>query len=246
MRLARISEVIGLQVYLLLLALGDSPLPAAQGAHRFTPPPGQETPAIQSLIDSARTALAAGRTSTDLLADPTFVMAHEWPRFGQLIREHPAPTKLTLVTPQEPGQRLTINGIALDASGKPLAEALVYLYHTSARGWYSDRAAHVMAPDGDRKHARLFGYLRAAADGTFEIHTIRPAGYPDSNLPAHIHIEIQRPRQGTWWVSEIQFDDDPRLTPAAREQSRLERFVICPVEGGADGAWYLKAKFRLP
>jgi len=30
----------------------------------------------------------------------------------------------------------------------------MYFYQTSAKGWYSDRAAHVKAVAGDAKHAR--------------------------------------------------------------------------------------------
>jgi protocatechuate 3,4-dioxygenase beta subunit len=44
--------------------------------------------------------------------------------------------------------------------------------------------------EGDRRHARLFGYLRTDENGKFEFSTVKPKGYPNSTLPAHIHIEI--------------------------------------------------------
>ena len=234
-------------VCLAALAIAASKLVAAEdrAQTRFTPPPGEETAEIKARIDAARAALATGKTSSDLLTDPGFMAAHEWPRFRQLIREHPASERLRLVTAQEPGEKLVVNGKVLDANGSKIAGALIYVYHTSARGWYSGRAAHFAAHEGDRKHARLFGYLTTGTDGTFEIETIRPAGYPDSNLPAHIHIEIQRAGNPGWWTSEIRFDDDPRMTAQARQQSVREGFVICPVRRDADGTWRINPEPRL-
>jgi protocatechuate 3,4-dioxygenase beta subunit len=34
--------------------------------------------------------------------------------------------------------------------------------------------------------------LKTEREGRFELRAIRPSGYPDSDLPAHIHIEIER------------------------------------------------------
>jgi protocatechuate 3,4-dioxygenase beta subunit len=224
---------------LAVISLATSLSRAAENGppRRFTPPPGEETADIKSRIDAAGAALAAGKTAGDLLNDPALMSAHEWPRFRRLIREHAVPGKLSLVTSQEPGDKLLVKGRVLDAIAKPIPGALIYVYHTSARGWYSDRAAHVAAQEGDRKYARLFGYLTSARDGSFEIRTIRPGGYPDSNLPAHIHIEIQRPGKTGWWVSEIRLDDDPRLTAQMRQQSAREGFTICQVRRDGDRGW---------
>jgi protocatechuate 3,4-dioxygenase beta subunit len=104
---------------------------------------------------------------------------------------------LTIVTPKEPGQALTIRGRVADRDGRAIKGAQVYVYQTSAKGWYSDRAAHVAAKEGDRKHARLFGYLVSDESGRFQVRTIQPGGYPDSGLPAHIHVEIALRDKGT-------------------------------------------------
>jgi protocatechuate 3,4-dioxygenase beta subunit len=214
----------------------DPPTAAKQGANRFTPAPGTETEAIKKLIDAAEAALGSGKSTTALLTDPTYLGAHEWPRFRKLIRQAAQGSEATLVTKEEPGTRLVVTGKVVDRSGRALPAALVYVYQTSAKGWYSDRAAHIDAREGDRKHARLFGYLKTDDAGRFELTTIRPAGYPDSDLPAHIHVEITEPGKTTAaLVTEIQFDDDPRLTAAWGRRSQQEGFRIARVKKDQDG-----------
>ena len=213
---------------------------------RFTPPPGEETRGISWLIDRAEASLTAGRTVSELLANESLMPVHAYPRFRSLIRDKAPTGTVTLVPASEPGQRLRVRGTVSDAAGRPLAGALLYVYQTSAKGWYSDKAAHISGSSGDHLYARLFAYLRTDAAGRYEIHTIRPAGYPESDLPAHIHVQIEAagdpPRTR---VTEIQFDDDPRLTPQWREWSRQEGFVIVPVKREAGGAQSAVADIQL-
>ncbi|HEX4953007.1 MAG TPA: hypothetical protein VF017_06400 [Thermoanaerobaculia bacterium] len=212
-------------------------------AQNNTPPPGAETAAVRELIDRAGAALARGRSPGDLLADPVFVPAHEWPRFRELIRERGRGSELTIVTPAEPGPRLEVNARIVDGAGKPVAEAEVYVYQTSAEGWYSDRAPHYAGMEGDRRHARLFGYLRTGADGRFRLYTVRPSGYPGSGLPAHIHVEIRAGEKAV--ITEILFDNAPRLPAEARERWLREGFVIAPVATAADGSQRVEVELRL-
>lgn len=212
------------------LAQNQEPFP------KFVDPPGEETAEITTAIDQVIQALKSGTSSSAILTDPKSMPLHPWPRFRQVIRDHATQGVLTLVTPEEPGTPLTLKGSVIDSRGNALAGVRVYAYHTSAKGWYSDRAAHVAASSGDQRHARLFGYLLCDEQGRFEVKTIRPAGYPQSDLPAHIHVEA-RPASGEVGVlvTEVQFSDDPRLTSAARERSNRERFVICDVQRGPGG-----------
>jgi protocatechuate 3,4-dioxygenase beta subunit len=202
-------------------------LVSVDSTQKFTQPPGEETEQIKTLIAKAEARLRSGTSTTDILRDPAYLPAHEWPRFRTLIRRHATTSRLVIVCPGEEGDPLMVTGKVIDRAGNALAGAILYAYQTSAKGWYSDRAAHIAAHEGDRKHARLFGYLRTDESGRFELKTIRPVGYPDSDLPAHIHIEVRRdddPQVNL--TTEIQFDDDPRLTPAMRARSRREGFVI--------------------
>jgi protocatechuate 3,4-dioxygenase beta subunit len=216
-------------------------------APRFTPPPAGEEPAsVKDSIDKSAAALRAGKSASDVLTDAAYLPAHEWPRFRGLVRQFARSPDVTLVSRAEPGEALAVTGRVLDRDGKPAPGVVLYAYHTSARGWYSDRAPHVAAPEGDRKHARLFGYLTTDAEGRFRIRTVRPGGYPDGDLPAHIHVELEPPGAGrATVVTEILFDDDPRLTPAARQRSRQEGFVIAPVRRDDQRVQHVDVVLRL-
>jgi protocatechuate 3,4-dioxygenase beta subunit len=214
---------------------------------RFTPPPGVETPEVKKLIDKAQASLGGEENNSSLLlANPEYMPAHEWPRFRQLIRANAKAKQLTIVTPQEPGEPLVVTGTIRGQKGAPLKGALIYVYQTSAKGWYSDKAPHISGNSGDEKYARLFGYLNIDQNGQYEFRTIRPAGYPRSTLPAHIHIEIEasgnEPRS---FISEILFADDPRLTAEARERSLREGLFIFPVTRAANGDWHVQADFQI-
>ncbi len=142
---------------------------------------------------------------------------------------------MTVLVPRgEPGDPLRVIGRVVDGEEKPLAGVLVYAYQTSARGWYAADAPHVSGPSGDEGHARLFGYCRTDDGGRFELATVRPGGYPRSSLPSHIHVELTGPDVAAR-VTEIRFEDDPRLTAEEREASLRAGFAIVPVERGSDG-----------
>jgi hypothetical protein len=83
----------------------------------------------------------------------------------------------------EPGLPLRIRGTLYRPDGTtPLAGALVFAYHTDRAGLYNnDNAAHSW---------RLQGAARTAADGTFEFETIRPASYPSTRIPQHVHVAL--------------------------------------------------------
>lgn len=149
-----------------------------------------------------------------VLTDTTLFFIHPVPAFREAIKKHAKAEKIRLTAPTEPGipTRLEVN--IVDAYDKPVAGALVYLYQTDARGWYADTAIHVSGVEGDRRHARLFAYLKTDVNGYFEVETIRPESYPDSELPQHVHCEITT-ADGKTLVSELLFRDDPKLNAAA-------------------------------
>ncbi len=120
---------------------------------------------------------------------------------------------LTLVSDSEPGQRLTVHGRVVDENGKPVAGARLHVYQTDASGRYTPDKAM------DESHARLAGSLQTDEDGAFELHTIRPGGYPkavrigdrDRKIPAHIHVDVT----AAGFVSrkiQVVFADDPLLS----------------------------------
>lgn len=159
--------------------------------------------------------------------EPRSVAAAEGPDPRQLS------WRLALVTKDEPGQPLHVSGRILGPDGKtPLAGALLYVYHTDARGIYSED------PRADAtRDARIKGWLRTRDDGRYEITTIRPASYPGMNVPQHIHAKASADGLAERWVNNFWFADDPNLDDGTRAKYQLpDAFSpIMSVERGADG-----------
>jgi protocatechuate 3,4-dioxygenase beta subunit len=123
------------------------------------------------------------------------------------------PPVLTLVAAGEPGRRVSISGQVVDTAGEPVPGAELHVYQTDARGHYTpDRPM-------DEPHARLSGRLQADGQGRFELHTIRPGGYPkairlgdrDRKIPAHIHIDVSAAGYSSHKFQAV-FADDPLLS----------------------------------
>jgi protocatechuate 3,4-dioxygenase beta subunit len=133
-----------------------------------------------------------------------------------------APAELTstavLAGPDEPGERLVVEGVIYEADGRTPAEGvLLYAYNTNAEGVYQP------GPDptgNERRHGRLRGWLRTGSDGRYRIETVRPAAYPGSTIPAHVHMTVQPPGGEEDWIDSIHFADDPLLTERQRRRLR--------------------------
>ena len=177
-------------------------------------------------LKSVEQKLSAGESGiSDVLSGKAFLPLHSLTSFREIIKKYAKPGKINMVSADEPGTGITVKVLVTDVAGNPQGNALVYVYHTSDKDWYSDTAAHIQMNEGDRRHARLFGYGRTNGDGRFELATIKPQGYPQSTLPAHIHVEVTT-KNAKSLVSELLFDDDPRLVGETRSRSLNEGFVI--------------------
>lgn len=181
----------------------------------------------QLTIDQIDANLSSGKSSvSDILVNSSYMNLHPQEAFRQLIKKYAKQEKIRLVTAEEPGTRMTVEGKIVDKNHKPLSNVLVYVYHTDAKGWYADTAGHVAGMEGDRRHARLFGYFRTMNDGSFEFSTIHPQGYPHSDLPQHIHFEVFSNEGNALLITELLFDDDKRLTASMRQRMLSEGAFI--------------------
>jgi protocatechuate 3,4-dioxygenase beta subunit len=117
-----------------------------------------------------------------------------------------------------------------DADGKSIAGAVVYFYQTDAKGWYASDQPHVGGNSGDQRHTRIFGYAKTDATGKFETHTGKPFGYPQNDLPAHIHVEVHDLPGFQAMITEFLFDDDQRLAGNIRTNAQQDRYVIAKPE----------------
>jgi protocatechuate 3,4-dioxygenase beta subunit len=150
-----------------------------------------------------------------------------------------ASAKARIAPASEPGTPLRIRGTLFQPDGvTPLAGALVFAYHTDRAGLYNnDRAAHTW---------RLQGAARTSADGRFEFETIRPASYPSTRIPQHVHVALST-SDGRYHAGEWRFDDDPLMVAEERDASaRAGKFAwVCPVtvrDGQAEIAVNVKVK----
>ncbi|HEX6179905.1 MAG TPA: hypothetical protein VFZ47_01595 [Chitinophagaceae bacterium] len=176
--------------------------------------------------------LSKGSVTIDaVLSNPAYMNLHKLTEFRAVIKKHAKNMSVTLVTAKEPGVQTTVKGKLLSANKTPVSNTLVYVYQTDHRGWYADDKPHVEQNEGDRGHARLFGYLKTNAQGEFELHTIRPASYPNSTLPQHIHFEAFSDNGKSLTITELLFDDDPMLVGDLRERFLREGFVVSKNSG---------------
>ncbi|WP_436516966.1 intradiol ring-cleavage dioxygenase [Ekhidna sp. To15] len=114
------------------------------------------------------------------------------------------------------GQKLIVTGTIYKPDGiTPAPHVILYYYHTDTKGYYSNH------PDLDQRagrHGYLRGWVKTDAEGKYAIHTIRPAAYPNSNEPAHIHPSILEPGMDMpYYIDEFVFDDDILLTTERRK-----------------------------
>jgi protocatechuate 3,4-dioxygenase beta subunit len=142
-----------------------------------------------------------------------------------------APSSADVAPAGEPGQRLEVKGVVYAADGRtPLARASVYVYQTDARGYYRPDDAM-----GNRD-PRLMALLRTDPAGRYSFRTIRPASYPGSRVPQHIHYEVGAVGHGTR-IFEIVFDDDPFVTAEIRTRAASPGSIysVRPVAPGPGG-----------
>ena len=117
----------------------------------------------------------------------------------------------------EAGQRLLVTGTVYHIDGKtPASDIILYYWQTDHTGYYSPAPG---LPKRAKRHGHIRGWVQSDANGKYAIHTIRPASYPDNDIPAHIHVSIKEPDiDHEYYIDEWVFDDDPLLTGARRRK----------------------------
>ena len=183
-----------------------------------------------ALIKEAEEKLKTNKANTSqILTDKKYDAVHPETSFRDIIEKYCKSETISIATDTIPGKKIKVIGSLKNPEGKPIADALVYLYHTDSRGWYAADAPHVLQYEGDIRHARLFGYVKTDKNGMFELHTIKPSGYPKSDLPAHIHVHVSAAGYQSYGT-EFLFDDDVRLVGNIRADAVRNRFLISKPE----------------
>jgi len=127
------------------------------------------------------------------------------------------PVRTGRISPEgSSGQPMLLFGVVIGPDGRPKSGVIVYGYQTNSAGLYEpDEAAQSRA---GRRHGRYRGWVQTDQEGRYEFTTVRPGGYPNSDLPAHIHLHVLESGCATYYLEDVTFADDPRLTEAKRRE----------------------------
>jgi protocatechuate 3,4-dioxygenase beta subunit len=115
----------------------------------------------------------------------------------------------TLPDFNQAGPKLEISGTIYQADGKtPARDVILYIYHTDQKGVYPQKGNET---GWAKRHGYLRGWIKTNADGKYKFYTLRPASYPNTRAPQHIHPVIKEPNKNEYYIDEYLFTDDPFL-----------------------------------
>jgi protocatechuate 3,4-dioxygenase beta subunit len=119
----------------------------------------------------------------------------------------------------EPGPKLVISGVVYKADGKtPAKDIVIYFYHTDQTGHYTNKYNEKGYAG---KNGYIKGWIKTNAKGEYKIYTLKPAAYPGTNIPAHIHPVIKEPGKNEYYIDEYLFEGDPFLSASQRNKQEL-------------------------
>ena len=132
-----------------------------------------------------------------------------------------SPERADLVEPSTKGRLVEIGGQVLTRGCRPVARALVDLWHADERGEY------------DNAGFRYRGHLFTDAEGGYRFRTILPALYPGRTR--HFHIKVQAPQQPVL-TTQLYFPNEPEN----RRDGLFRRELVMRMAEAGDGlaAWF--------
>lgn len=180
-----------------------------------------------------------------VLSDPAFERmrndAGQRRKLRELLGRHVRESKLLMVDKDEPGERMSLEMELVDASGEPIADAIVYAYHTDAEGDYAPDAGQ---PGGGSDNPRLFGFLRSDAKGRVFAESVIPASYRGTDVPQHIHFHVDREGK-RHYGSGIYFNTHGNLDEELRTEAEAGAIFLADLEKKGD-VTHVTARVRLP
>ncbi|MGE0000836.1 MAG: intradiol ring-cleavage dioxygenase [Fimbriimonadaceae bacterium] len=105
-----------------------------------------------------------------------------------------SPERKNLAVAGVAGTALVVSGKVVDTSGKPIAKALVDVWHCDPKGDY------------DNSGFKFRGHVFADEDGHYQFETIEPGLYPGRTR--HIHVRVQAPN-GKPLTTQLYFPSEP-------------------------------------
>ena len=111
------------------------------------------------------------------------------------------------------GPKMVISGVVYDSDGKPAPGVVLYVYHTDQNGKYSRKGGE---KGWGLRHGYIRGWMKTNEKGEYRFYTLRPASYPHSSNPQHIHPVVKEKDKSEYYIDEFLFDDDLFLTKEVR------------------------------
>lgn len=204
---------------------------------------------LEDSIEHLGAAFDAGYpTPSDVLKTTGFRPLRHEPeirrRLSALLRQHARESEVTIVTPEQLGERLRIDGRLVDGeTGAPVGQGLIHIFHTTAEGVYAPES-----PQGGRlaNNPYLAAWVRPDGEGRFTVHTVRPAPYAGFERPnmRHVHFEVEAPGYGAVH-SQFYLDRDPEPSEERRRTAAERGWPILSAEPQADGSFVCRLEIRL-
>ncbi|HEY6992452.1 MAG TPA: intradiol ring-cleavage dioxygenase [Xanthobacteraceae bacterium] len=132
-----------------------------------------------------------------------------------------SPERADLMVLGSGARPVALGGQVLTRSCRPVARALIDLWHADERGAY------------DNAGFRYRGHLFTDADGRYRFRTIVPALYPGRTR--HYHVKVQAPNEPVL-TTQLYFPDEP----ANRRDGLFRRELVMRMPEAGDG---LAARF---
>ncbi len=107
-----------------------------------------------------------------------------------------------------------LSGIVYEKDGRtPAKDVILYFYQTDEHGIYPTRTT---SQGWEKRHGFLRGWVKTDASGSYTIYTSRPASYPNTRIPQHIHVTVKEADKNEYYIEDFFFSDDPNLTDNIR------------------------------
>jgi protocatechuate 3,4-dioxygenase beta subunit len=185
-------------------AATEAPVTAVPTAAPAAAPPTVSSPTVSSpTVSSPTAAPVLAPTDTALPVAQTLPAT---PACDDNDEPTPAQTEGPYYTPSTPqrasfieagmqGTRMQLRGLVLDTACKPVAKALIDLWHCDAAGVY------------DNSGYRLRGHFFTDDAGAYAVETIVPGLYPGRTR--HFHVKVQAPNQPVL-TTQLYFPNEPQ------------------------------------
>lgn len=112
--------------------------------------------------------------------------------------------------------KLKVTGTVYKSDGKtPAKNVIIYAYQTNENGIYEKKGNE---KGWGTRHGFIRGWVKTDSDGTYTFYTFRPASYPNTSAPEHIHITVKEPNTNAYYIDDVMFEDDKNLSESFKKR----------------------------